>query len=73
MGTRGTNKDGGLLHRCGLESTTSAVSMLILQQLQQLLLLQRESSWFPCSASSFLLLGKLVGYVLACTHLNVKE
>lgn len=42
MGTRGTNKDGGLLHRCRLETTTSAVSVLILQQLQQLLLLQRE-------------------------------
>lgn len=47
--------------------------MLIFQQLQQLLLLQRESSWFSCSASGFLLLGKLAGYVFACTYLNVKE
>lgn len=38
-----------------------------------LLLLQRESSWFSCSVSGFLLLGKLAGYMLACTHLNVKE
>lgn len=71
MGTQGTNKDGGLLHWMEIKkSTTSAVIVLVLQHLQQLLLLQRESSWFLCSVSGFLLLGKLAGYVLACKHLN---
>lgn len=47
--------------------------MLILQQLQQLFLFQRESSWFSCSTSGFFILGKLAEYMFTCTHFNVKE
>lgn len=48
METRGTNKDGGFLHRTWIKSTTSAVSVLILQQQASTAPTATESSRVSC-------------------------